>query len=892
MNIRSLCIIIVTIASLAFPVKSQGIGVDINTDAKTITALETAFASELAAESGILGSLKDMTKHYTEASIAMSGIYLMKKSDRKALEDERAFVREEFMHFKLCCKFASLIMIKTLNITKLLAERPEAILQWGPYIYDVITKTKEHCKQYSAIVTNGKQKVTLEGVAREIGWLAFGDEMIEVLTLMRFANIDWKSIIDDFGGDFDELTKNISIEDIGDALLDLVNKSEDFATNDIATAGADIWNDMFGNLNTNDTNNNSDDKKKLGKTKSKIKQIVNIARSLYGLYNLIDNPQTLKSMFLEKLGLSEPLDPNQLINRIFKKEDDLDISSYANNYETPDSLTTYEQMWHIVRKLDKVETVDEFNPNLYEDNNYWTIFSNYSTKFPLSLTLSECDLVMNKSESFLKNKWTRAECEKRSTTNNKYVFYSQLNSKKVNLINKEYWAAAYYIRVQHEIHEKKVMYSAKFFSDKQDETSFEIEMRKLMYNYQDRDTVSGVKYEIVKDAPVYTEKPDTARLKNSASVIYKVKCKDGGEVSSGFFWWKVTPSFRYSDLNSAEARKRAIEYAMQTGVDPNTLDTDSVDMAIEAAKDSIEDLKKEKIELEQKRTDISQKIIDARLQGYPSSTIESLVAEQNSIINRISTIENELATLNNHISMYNDARTEIMNDYYEKDTGDRIPSKENELARLFNLEWINDTGEWNGLTYTHKGLTGSDKGEIGYQWTFTGKLSLKAKEKRVLGVRIHRAHLQVDWTLNGNVESEVIAYVLPIDSTWSTETREAKVKERLKRVRADYPDCDVSLEYEKIDNIDDKDEKAMHLLWPQERLALARDLSSRLINIYSRLVEVERYIHYTKSTSDWLKLKFGRPMRPAKRGNKPDSCFRKWLKRAEDNVKSKNNDLI
>ena len=71
MNIRSLCIIVITLISLAFPLKSQGAVVRINYDKETIATLEAALASELGQEAGIYGDIKQISKQYTEASIAL-----------------------------------------------------------------------------------------------------------------------------------------------------------------------------------------------------------------------------------------------------------------------------------------------------------------------------------------------------------------------------------------------------------------------------------------------------------------------------------------------------------------------------------------------------------------------------------------------------------------------------------------------------------------------------------------------------------------------------------------------------------------------------------------------------------------------------------------------------
>lgn len=907
MNIRSLCIIVITLISLAFPLKSQGAMVRINVDEKTIATLEAALAAELGQEVGIYGDIKQISKHYTEASVALSGIYLLKKNDRKALEQERMFAQQEFYYYRLCCRFASLIIMKVVNITKLLAERPEAILQWGPFIYDVVTKTKEHCQQFSAIVTNGKKKITLEDAAREIGWLTFGDEMIEVMTLKKLADLDWEGMIDNFSGDFDNLSKDISIKDIGDALKSLYDKGSSFANDSLAVAGQGILGELIGpiedavssdknNSGSNNSNNggnsnsNQQKKKKLEKTKSTVIKIKAAVDSVMKVYDIIKDPNNIKAMFLEKLGLSEPLDPNKVINKIFKSEgNDLNISSYVNDYNTPDSMMTYQQEWYIVKKVNKSEVVDEFNPLLPENEDKWVNFYQYLGD-TFSLTPDEYEHVMETSEGFLKNGWTRDKCSKESKANDQYIFTSKLYSKRQNWnFGIWWWKAAYYIRVTHEVHSEKQVYSKIFFSEKDNEKLFELDMKNMLYDYQESDQTPGVTYEIVKDPPVYTEKPDTAKLKNSASVSFIVKCSDGGEISSGSFNWKVNPSFRYKNLNSTDAQKRAIELAMETSLDPSTLDTNEVDAAIKAVEDSIADFEKKKIELENEKNKVNEEINNAINQGYTDS-LKQLNEKMGDINNQIASIDYELSVLNSHLEAYKEGRIELINDYYDQETKDRIPSKEIDLAQLFKLNWVNNVGNWSGLSYTHAASTGQE--EEGYQWTFNAKLSLNRKETRFLGIRFHRAILQVDWTLNGNVESENVASVLLIDSTWSASQREAKVKNQLDEVRRLYPDCSVSLRYEKIENIQEDDENVIHLLWPHERLELARDLSSRLIDIYSRLIGVERYIHYTQTIKEWMKGKLKCPMRPPKRGNKADSCLRQWIRRAEDYTTDNNNSLL
>lgn len=42
--------------------------------------------------------------------------------------------------------------------------------------------------------------------------------------------------------------------------------------------------------------------------------------------------------------------------------------------------------------------------------------------------------------------------------------------------------------------------------------------------------------------------------------------------------------------------------------------------------------------------------------------------------------------------------------------------------------------------------------------------------------------------------------------------------------------------------MEDEDDGLPHLLWASERLAIARDIESRLVTIYTKLAMLERYI--------------------------------------------------
>jgi hypothetical protein len=69
----------------------------------------------------------------------------------------------------------------------------------------------------------------------------------------------------------------------------------------------------------------------------------------------------------------------------------------------------------------------------------------------------------------------------------------------------------------------------------------------------------------------------------------------------------------------------------------------------------------------------------------------------------------------------------------------------------------------------------------------------------------------------------------------------------------DYPSCTVEADYRKGQQIDTEEEDGLpHLLWASDRLAIARDIESRLVSIYAKLAMLERYIMTSRSLKSML----------------------------------------
>ena len=95
-------------------------------------------------------------------------------------------------------------------------------------------------------------------------------------------------------------------------------------------------------------------------------------------------------------------------------------------------------------------------------------------------------------------------------------------------------------------------------------------------------------------------------------------------------------------------------------------------------------------------------------------------------------------------------------DYY------RIPAIMQDCKTAYNLTW-QDGGAWNGYTFVRKATMTDINGVI----TFKATLSIARKPKYFLGIKIHRAILQIAWELTTEYTDTHVADVLTLDPNLS-----------------------------------------------------------------------------------------------------------------------------
>jgi hypothetical protein len=211
---------------------------------------------------------------------------------------------------------------------------------------------------------------------------------------------------------------------------------------------------------------------------------------------------------------------------------------------------------------------------------------------------------------------------------------------------------------------------------------------------------------------------------------------------------------------------------------------------------------------------------------------------------QIDTLEKQLKTAKDEYKQIEEIRDEALNDYADvEDEKTRIPAIMHDVQAAYHITWDGE-GYWSGYEYIRKGKMSGMESIV----TFRAKLSLARKPSYFLGIRYHRAILQIDWELTTEYSYSDVVDMMELDMDITDEERAQIVNQRLSELAQDYPSCTVEADYRKGKQIDAEEEDGMpHLLWASDRLAIARDIESRLVSIYAKLAMLERYTMTSRS---------------------------------------------
>lgn len=479
----------------------------------------------------------------------------------------------------------------------------------------------------------------------------------------------------------------------------------------------------------------------------------------------------------------------------------------------------------------------------------------------------------NQREAILQNSenhagWSRAKVQQLNNLNDGYNYNIsyQLSSYIISKKKKQKQKAfAYHITVTKSWNREETVYEDVFDSYSMDLNTFKAQLQARLSELNDNE--EGYTYYIGSDTLNYYQATDAAKLKGCESVTISVTCSDGVTLGQGTTQYKCSECGRSLSAHSKEC-------AMRTTVTEGNWDLSEFDRMQQEADSKVAVLQVQIGQLEAENKELLRKIANSSvedaavyLQQYNANKdqIDKLNVELATWRQK----QQEIAKAKEEASKDNDVATD---DYYH------IPAIMNDCKTAYNLTW-QDKGVWNGYVYTRKATVPNINGIV----TFKATLSIARKPKIVLGVKVHRAIMQIAWDLTSEYTNTSVVDVMTLDRSKSEQEKADEVNRRISEIAREYPSCKITTEYAKSDPMEEQtNSDVKHLLWSSDRLEIAREVDSRITKIYADLVSLEKMMHYKRSIIDVLKSAL--PEIDDDMGRRQtilEECYERWINGAK-----------
>lgn len=816
----------------------------INYDTKTIAAMSGAYGTEAAAESYYNNQVQDILKHYETAGAAVTGIYSSKYMDRKALTTLGlwASAEENYYYRRIYNMVSSKIMPKIWTVSGLMLKKPANAMYWGSYLMKTCNDTKNLCMQFESVVTNSRLSF------KDIVFLELTPEMQAIFDLTK-AGMDWKGFIDNLSNVSGNFTKENLANDIDQLYNTGVNLISSGASN---AEGSIIGNNSFN-----------------GNVTSRATAIFNIAKNSYGMFNNLEN--NLGGTLIGLMG--GQADVNKLFNVA-----NYNMTSWLTDYDQESLGRYYTQRWYIYRRDAGSVVLCDYNPPTGKDDiisgPHWTRFNTTDANFYPNSTQSE--QILRNSENYAG--WSRTKVAQLNNSNDGCYYYM------------DYWRSAYIITTNNKQSKKAYAYSIKvtkswdnveeayeeyFDSYSMDLNTFRAQLNVKLSELNDNE--EGYTYYIGYDAKNYYQASDAAKLKGCENVIISVTCTDGVSLGEGTTQYKCRTCGGSLNAHTKEC-------VMKTTLSGNDqLDTSELD--------EMEADAKRHAALLQSQIDALEKENSSLIKQIASSSIEQAAAlrqKYNANKAKINELQAELNTWNKKLEDIAQAKAEANEDNaVQTDDYYRIPAIMQDCKNAYNLTWQGD-GWWEGYTYYRKATMPNIKGIV----TFSATVTIARKPKYFLGIKIHRAIIQISWKLTSEYTDTQVVDILELNPDDDERKKVQLVNNRVSEIARQYPNCKVSTEYIKSKPADTDDtEDTYHLLWSSDRLEVAREIDSRLTKIYSDLVSLEKMMYYRLNITDvWNRIGPTINDEQGRHQTILEESHERWMNNALEAVKSGGNE--
>lgn len=803
---KKLFLILTLVLTLASHIEVRAQYYSVNIDLKTAAAMEAAYAAGAAAEIYYNDQIQDILKHYTAAEVAAAGIFSSKYLDRKALTELGIWssATENYYYRRIYSMVSSKIMPKIWTVAGMMLRSPQNAMYWGTYLMEVCDETKSLCMQFESVVTNSTLSFS------DIAFLEISSEISDLLKLSQLGGVDFKSVLDSFS----QAGKHITVDNLENDISTLYSLG-------VGLAGAGAAN-LAGRVLQNSTFNDI--------FSGKVGAAITLVDNYSNLFQTFENG--IGNAILELVGGPEAV--SQLFNL-----SNYDMTSWIDDYARESIGQYYRQRWYIYRRDKGNQTVCLYEPSDDKesilDGPEWIRFNTTSETFsPTATQLEQVRLNSESHAGFSRKLVSELNRQGGDYTYDIYFYLRSYIIKKGSKVSKKAYAYAITGTKYWDISE--VVYEEVFDSYSMDQATFQAQLQAKLASFNDNE--DGIVYTIGSDSKNYYQMTDEKRIQGVETATISVTCSDGATLAEGNTQYKCGTCG--SSLSS-----HTKECAMQTsvsesGTDTSDLESDAAKIRsdMEYAQSAINDLETENSYYLKviRESSIDDAAVYRELYNQNLKKIEQYKSELKELDSKLREIENAIE----EARQGEDVQTD---DYY------RIPAIMNDLQRQFSLTW-KDAGSWSGYTFTRKASLPSVKGEV----TFTASLSIARKPKYLLGIKIHRAIVQISWKLTSSYSDTHVVDIITLDPSASDREKADIVNRRISEIARMYPSCTISTEYAKSEPVTaEETDDRYHLLWSSDRLEIAREVDTRLTRIYSDLVSLEKMMSYKRDFIDILR---------------------------------------
>ena len=813
----------------------------VNFDKKTVAAMATAFGAEYAAESYYEQQVAEILKHYNAAEVAAAGIFASKYLERKAKTDLGLWSSstENYYYRRIHHMVADKIMPKIWTVAKMMVSSPQTALYWGSYLVKVCDDTKNLCMQFESAVTNSTLSFA------DIQFLEINKEIAAIFKLSEIGDVDFKGMIDDLAS----ASKNFSKENLKADIDNLYKMGANLAASGLQNIGdALLQQNSFHELFS-----------------GKVSKIGDLYSHYNALFESLD--KNIGNTLLGMIGGKDN------VAKLFNISD-YNLTSWMTDYLDETQGNYYTQRWYIARRdRGSVSLCDYYPPtddnSILNGDHWYRINTSDANFYPNS---SQKEAILQNSENHAG--WSRSKVQQMNNQKDGFTYsFSNylsayiISSKKKGQTKKAY---AYEIHVRKSWDNVEEVYEDVFDSYSMDLNTFKKQLQARLSEYNDNE--EGYTYYIGSDSRNYYQATDAAKLKGVETVTISVTCSDGVTLGQGTTQYKCRSCGKSLDNHSKEC-------AMTTSVTENNLDLSELDQKQQEADSKVAMLESQIAQLETENKTLMRQIANASVEDAAKyraqyNANKAQIDKLNAELKTWKQTQSDIANAKQEASQDNDVATD---DYY------RIPAIMNDCKSAFGLTW-QDKGTWEGYSYVRKATMPNINGII----TFKATLTLARKPKYFLGIKIHRAILQISWELTSEYTNTSVVEVMTLDPNEDEQKKTDEVNRRISEIAQEHPNCKVTTEYARSEATETADNDGInHLLWSSDRLEIAREVDSRINKIYSDLVSLEKMMHYKRSILDVLKDVLPEiDDEQGKRKTILEECHDRWM----NNAKNKNID--